>query len=236
MLDNSAVAVINFAYQMDIEDRVEAAQAMFGSHAILSHVRDNILCYVRDKQLPVSQATQVALDLASQNPIQLAVALWWRHETIQYIVSLNPDAFFVSSHHPVNSQPPPIPANFAAAYTRAQVLNQVVRPFCEGSAGVSVRLHARELQAEYRISRTIRSGDVSFRPGQDENAITMEEIPAGVNAYYLRHNGQPPRLYTMDTLEQLDLHYNEHAKDITRENPYTRQRFNYRQLRRALPL
>ena len=207
---------------------------MFGDHAIFSHVARGMLFFISDQPMTLAQAAQEALDVLFWHATQTFILLRWRNDTTQLIFSTGPNVYTVSDLIPAQTPSVPFPQHPIATHTWAQLVTHVAQ-FAQESAALSVKFTSLALRAVYKPSDSVQEGDVVFDPGQDINAITMNEIPAGVPAYYLPSNGQQPKLYTIQTLRKLDMFQDQHSGELVRENPYTRQKFNLREVKRARP-
>lgn len=209
---------------MDLGERLQHSQMLFGPDAVFSHMVNGVVAFVREREYrQIQTAVEDALDsLLTTHHLRTYIILRLRDGRAQWIRHLGADSYHAGPRPAAR-----LPLNPPHTHTTQQLLDTIVGPFI--ATGEQVQLTSDVLRAAYLMLSTISVG-VSA-PSERVNALLWDPIPSGSPCYYLEENvadGVPRRVYTLSTLEQLEI-----DQSGKRRNPFTQQPFNFRTVRRA---
>lgn len=208
---------------MDLGERLEHSQMLFGPYAVFSHISNGVVAFVRDRQYPqIQTALEDALAvLSTTQHLATYMVLRLRDDRVQLIMYLGHNSYHAGP------RPARLPTHPPHTHTTQQLFETIIVPFI--ALGQAVQLTSDVLRAAYLMLSTINVGVPA--PSERVNALLWDPIPTDAPCYYLEENvvdGVPRRVYTLSTLEQLD--FDQRGK---RYNPFTQQPFNFRNVRRA---
>lgn len=191
--------------------------------------RRELLIFYRRTPVNDQTAFEEAMGLIDHHHRDLQMTLIWRahgQRVRTIVVALGQDSFHV---HTVGNPPP---ASFHAhTHTRQQLMDAVASPFLNAApVGKAVQVACLRLHAFYELTHKFKDGGRVTREDA-YNALLYQPFDDGDDFFHLAQNVGPEgvrRVYALDTLERLPV-----DEWGTRENPFTRELFDMRNLRKA---
>lgn len=236
-----------FSSLLVMEQRIQECRGVFGPAAFFSHMHTGVnvnagsthqmLIFYR--RTPVSQhaAFEEAIGLLDRDSMldrdskELQMTLIWRDTSEQRIRKVVRELGHDSFNVYTVGDPPP--ASFREhTHTRQELMDTVASPFLNARpAGKAVQVACYRLRASYEVTREFKDDGKTIRQEDAHNAVFYEPFKGDDNFFYLLQNVGPEgprRVYALDTLNRLPV-----DGEGRRQNPFTRQLFNMRELRRG---
>lgn len=226
-----------------MEQRVQQCNAVFGPSAFFSHMhgatlessgggpprRRRMLVFYRRTHVSQEAALEEAIGLLDRHP-ELQMTLKWRasgQRVYKIVFEIGQDSFDVSTA----GDPPGTPFE-RHTHTRQELMHEVASAFLNAPVdGKAIQVACLRLRAVYEVTRDFQDDGRTISREDAYDALLYQPLDGDQEFFHLLQNVGPEgvrRVYALDTLNRLPVN-----ADGKRQNPFTRQMFDMRDLRRG---